>query len=206
MSASDILSVVSLVISLVSLLTAARLAVRQSALMRHANELPIFIELTQEFRSPDFQHAEEYVLRKLATEHSPDLGISNLPEDAKVAVSTVLTFFSTFGAYIAFGLADEKIVISIFGYRANRAWVALEPYILGERKLRNDDYHAGYFEDLICRVRDNWPPLVKYKLEVRRLDDEGKKWRENPVLIDKLRKKNDSASWRRRYPPKLRRE
>jgi hypothetical protein len=121
MSASDILSVVSLVVSLVSLLTAARLAVRQSALMRHANELPIFIELTQEFRSPDFQHAEEYVLRKLATEHSPDLGISNLPEDAKVAVSTVLTFFSTFGAYIAFGLADEKIVVAIFGYRANRA-------------------------------------------------------------------------------------
>lgn len=191
MDESSILIIISLIISLVALLTAALLAIRQSILMRHTNELPIFIELTQEFRSRDFQRAEEYVLNQLAAEHSADLGISGLPEDAKAAVTTVLIFFNTFGAYVYFGLADEKIVVSLYAYRANRAWVALEPYIFAERRFRNDDYHVSFFEDLVCRIRDNWPPGVKYHLDEQRLDDVGKEWRKNSVLIDRLRKPSD---------------
>jgi hypothetical protein len=181
------------------------LAIRTSTLMRHTNELPIFTEMSQELRSRDFQRDETYVLQGLAGDHSPDLGISRLPEDAKAAVTSVLLYFNNLGAYVAFGLIDENIVVSMFAYRANRAWVSLEPYILEERRFRNDDYHVSYFEDLVCRIRDNWSPRphIKYSHKTHRLDDEGKKWRLNSVLIDK---RSDPARerWRSRWLKELR--
>ncbi len=176
------LNILALGISILSLVITALLAARQGALMRHTNELPLLVEFSQEFRSQQFQEAETYVLQQLSTKQPVNLGISNLPDEAKLEATTVATFFATLGVYVAFGLADEKIAVSIFGYRTNRAWVALEPYILRERILRNDDLYAGYFEDLVCRIRDNWPPSVKYGLEVQRLRDEKKNWRANSVL------------------------
>jgi hypothetical protein len=182
MSSANLLNILALGISLLSLAITGLIAARQSTLMRHSNELPIFVELTQEYRSEDYQRAELYVLRQLSTEQPASRGISNLPEGPRMAVTRVFSFYSALGAYVALGLADEQVVISLLGYSINRAWSALEPYILRERTLRNDDYHLIFFEELVCRTRDNWPPHVAYNHNRLRLRDESKPWRQNPVL------------------------
>ena len=179
-----LLNVMALTISILSLLAATYLAARQYRITRHANELPILVQLTQELRSSEFQEAEDYALRVLEAEHSCDLGITNLPIRAKTAVTTLLTFYSSFGAYIILGLADEKVIVSLFGFRANRAWVALEKYIQQERILRNDSEYVAYFEDLVCRVREHWPPPKTYGILLLKMRDDMGGPRGNPILPD----------------------
>lgn len=181
-TAAVLLNVIALTISVFSLLAASYLAIRQYRVSRHANELPILVQLTQEFRSKEFQEAEDYALRSLETEHSSDLGITGLPIRAKTAVTTLLTFYSSFGAYIILGLTDEKVIVSLFGFRANRTWVALEKYIQRERVLRNDDEYVAYFEDLVCRIREHWPPPKTYGIPLLKMRDDIGGPRANPVL------------------------
>ena len=165
------LNVLALVLSILSAAVSVVIALRQSDLTRQTNELPILVELTQEFRSTEFQEAESYVLSRLTDEISVGAATSSLPSEAKQAVTTMISFFLSLGAYGAFGLADEKIIISLFGYRANRLWQILEPYILAERELRGDDHYCFYFEDLVCRTRDAWLASKGLEVEIRRLDD-----------------------------------
>jgi hypothetical protein len=51
-------NVTALELSGLAVATSAILALRQYIAMRHANELPIMVELEQEFRSVEFQRAE----------------------------------------------------------------------------------------------------------------------------------------------------
>lgn len=164
MDPSTALNIIALCISLGSLIATGLLVARQNRIMRHANELPILVSLTQDFRSHDFQRAQYCVLQVAKQEYPANsgFGISNLPEGAREYVSTVISFYISLGAYLAFGLADENIVLSLFGYRASQSWAALEHLILRERELRNEVHtrYAAFFEDLICRFR-GWANPVR---------------------------------------------
>lgn len=131
---------------------------RQTLMMRRANELPILVDLTRDFRSTEFRHAQDYILNEFQSEYPPDsqYGISNLPPDAKEAAETIVSFYITLGGYVAFGLADEKIVVQLFGYRADQAWGALEHLIIKEREFRKGGTYASLFEDLVCRNRRSY--------------------------------------------------
>ncbi|MBE3014974.1 hypothetical protein IL992_38265 [Microbispora sp. NEAU-D428] len=54
---------------------------------------------------------------------------SALPDEARIAVDKVVGYFSGFGHFVCRGMADESLVIPLIGYRASRAWDALEPFI-----------------------------------------------------------------------------
>jgi len=165
------LNIVALVVSAISLITSALLVWRQIGAMRDTNELPIIVDLTQEFRKPEFQRDEHYVVSSLAGEHPASLGCSNLPEEARIAVQNVISIFISLGAFVALNIAEERSVVSLFGYRADRAWRALEPYIREERRLRGGDPFARFFEDLVCRTRENAPWPVKYQVRLRQLPE-----------------------------------
>jgi hypothetical protein len=81
---STFLNILALAVSFVSLAVSGLLAMRQTLIMRHANELPILVDLTRDFRAPEFQQAQDYVLNEFPGRYpqgSPDsqYGISNLP-------------------------------------------------------------------------------------------------------------------------------
>lgn len=171
MDTSTVVNIIALGISLGSLMVTGLLVTRQNRMMRHANELPIIVSLTQEYRSHEFQQMQNYVLKVVAKEHPAEsgLGISNLPDDVREKVSIVISFYISLGTYVVFGLADDNLVLSLFGYRANQAWVVLEHLILKERNLRseavNQGNYATYFEDLVCRFR-SWT----FSIKVNKLD------------------------------------
>lgn len=164
-----ILNIVSLVAALLALALSSWITLRQSRFMRHANEVPLLMETFKEYRSPQYQQYEHYVVNRLGQENAPELGLAKLPDEARVAATSLVTFFNIVGSFLIFDMTDESVVVPLFGYRANRAWSALEPFIVHERKLRGEDVYAAYFEDLICRVRERGPLLSSYGIRLRRL-------------------------------------
>jgi hypothetical protein len=176
---SDMLTVLALGSSVLSLLISGVLIARQISTARQANALPILIELTQEFQSEEFQRAERYARRILPKEHLPNLGISELPEEARLAVTRVVSLYITLGAYVNFKIADEAIVVMLYGSAADRTWTTLEPYIEREREIRDDPIIRGYpdgfatfFEDLVWRIRRNQPHAKAYNVRRHRLTDQ----------------------------------
>jgi len=174
MDASTALSVIALCISLGSLIATGLLLARQVRMMRHANELPFLVSLTNEWRSHEFQRAQYYVLQAVGKEYPAGSGfaVSNLPDDARTNVSSVISFYTILGAHLTFGLVDEDIIMSLFGYIADQSLITLEHLILEERKLRHEPWarYAILFEDLISRFR-NWTHPVKTKRLPTTLND-----------------------------------
>ncbi|GAA1502444.1 hypothetical protein GCM10009677_37610 [Sphaerisporangium rubeum] len=161
-----ILSAAALVVSLV-------MAMKQVAIMRGSNQLPVLVELFQEFRSEDFQRAEAYVIERLAQENDPAVGMTGLPEEARVAVNKVVGFFSGFAYFATRRMADESLVIPLLGYRANRAWQALDPFIRRERELRGDsDRYACLYEHFVSRIRANMPLDTSFGLRLQTIPPE----------------------------------
>jgi hypothetical protein len=162
---SDLLPIV---ISVVALVATAALAVRQVALMRHANHLPILVELIQELRSPAFLEKERYVSQQLAADYPRELGLEGLDDQAADQMQYVKSFFNSLGALVFFGMIRETLAISLFGYRATRVWSAIEPFVLRERELRGSDMvYAPFFEDFVARVRITPPGRVVARLHLR---------------------------------------
>lgn len=159
----------AILLSVVALLVSVFFASRQSTIMRHSNTLAVVVDLLQEFRSLEFQRAEAYVLAEFPDKLPTEQGLSAQPELARVSGYTLTSFFSALGSLVALGIVEERVIVPQFGYRANRAWTILEPYILAERELRGGSDFANLFEDLVCRIRANWPPDTAYKLRLRRL-------------------------------------
>jgi hypothetical protein len=169
MDASLVLSIVGLAVSLAAAGISALLLIRQIKFQRHANQVPVAISLGQEYRSEDFQRAQDYVLNVLPSEHEASLGVTGLPEDARQHVHQVVAYFTGLAGLVFFDIADEEFVIGILGYRINKAWDVLEPYIVQERKLQNNPDFLVFFEDLVCRIRERGPAVYAYRFKLKKL-------------------------------------
>src|SRR5690242_15871726 len=89
MDSSSVLNVVAVAVSVSALSVSLVFAVRQTRIMRQSNQVPLFVDLIQEFRSKGFQDAEQYILHKLRKENSPEKGVLALPDQARFAVTTI---------------------------------------------------------------------------------------------------------------------
>ncbi|MBO4270882.1 DUF4760 domain-containing protein [Microbispora triticiradicis] len=166
----DLLGAATLAVSLLALAVSVATALRQIRIMHHTNQLPVLVELFQEFRSSEFQLAERYVVQRLRDEQDPETGCMLLPEEAFLAVTKVVGFYSGCGAFMARKMADEGLVVPLLGYRASRAWDALEPFIRREREIReSSDRYASVFEDFVWRVRRHTSLEKAYGLRLRTL-------------------------------------
>jgi hypothetical protein len=146
---------VSLVISVGSLLTAVAAALfarYQLVAARQANSMPVFLQLAQEFRQQDFWEHERYILDELNKECSPEKGYSSLPAHAKYHFHVIVSFYSSFGLLVRFGLTSVELASASFGYRMEQAWHAMKPFVLKERERPFRSQYAGFFEDLVYRT------------------------------------------------------
>lgn len=169
MDISLAISVIGLLLSIAATVMSLTILMRQTMFLRQANHIPIAVDLAQEFRSDPFLDAYDYVIHKLQQEHGSDLGVAGLPADARRAVDRITSYFTGLGALAAQQMLDEPYAITFMGYRANRAWDELEPYIIRERQIRDDSDYLVFFEDLVCRIRDHWPPTKSYGFKLKTL-------------------------------------
>jgi hypothetical protein len=168
MSGSSVLNVLAVVAAFAALTVSIIFAARQTRLMRQTNQMPIFVEMLQEFRSREFQKAERYIADDLGSQPS-NKGVLGLSEKASWAITKMQSFFGTLGSLIIYDVIGEAEAVSTLGYRADRLWKKVEPYIEQERLLRGDDDYAKFWEDFVWRVRANWPPERHYGIRVHRL-------------------------------------
>jgi hypothetical protein len=158
----------SLLVSFGSVLIALIALVLSARQTRRQNLLPVALDVFRESRTEEWFRARDWVVTRLAAEHSPDKGVSGLPEPARERVRRVVFFYDNLGVFVAYKVIGQDLAIGFHGVGMNEAWFVLEPYIRREREIRKMGY-VVFYEDLVCRFRSRPPTEVYGKLKLRRL-------------------------------------
>jgi hypothetical protein len=170
---SNAFTVAALIFSLIAIAVSLFTALKQATLMRHANALPVTIDLVREFRAPEFKKSYYYVTQELTGQQAPSLGY-RLPNDAAERVIAVSHFWDNLGLLVRFGIVNEQLIIAFMGSPILRSWVALEPYIRAERAMRvsgqqgSDDYQE-FFEHLAALATRKSPSSVIDDLHLEKM-------------------------------------
>ncbi|WP_424954955.1 DUF4760 domain-containing protein [Geodermatophilus obscurus] len=120
--------------SFAALISSIFLGIRQQRMSRQAYHVSAFLQLMSEFRDPAFHDDYNYVVSRLAKEHSSELGVFDLPDPARTAVIKIAYFFQNAVTFVAFGLLDERKVIAFLHVRLYSVWEAIAEYVEVERK------------------------------------------------------------------------
>lgn len=170
---STLLNITAVAVSFFALIFSLLFALQQIRVMRQANQMPIFIDMIKEFRSKEFQQAEQYILHRLRYESPADSGVLRLKDEARLAATVIQSFFGVLADLVMRGIISEEAAVSTLGFRASNLWTELQPFIVAERRIRGDDDFACYYEDFVCRARLNWPPEKYYRRVLQRIDGIG---------------------------------
>ncbi|MFI6334870.1 hypothetical protein [Streptomyces sp. NPDC050535] len=141
MDGSLLLNLMALLISIGAVATSLIFGMRQLAIARHANYMPALLDLLSEFRKVEFHEQYNYVCRRLREECSPELGMSELPPEAKESVYSVAYFFQTLAGMYALGIVEEEVAMVMVRGRVRAVWRAIEPYVVKERESPIVDDH-----------------------------------------------------------------
>jgi hypothetical protein len=157
------MAVVALVISVGALSFSALVAFaarRQTELARHANALPVLIELFREHRSGRLAQAREFVVNRLGNADSSK-GLEGVPEEDRVLVQELAWFYDNVGALVTYDVIDIEPVSGYFGGAVLNCWRVLEPFIEAERERRTDApdpaSYQQHFENLAALI-ERTPP------------------------------------------------
>ncbi|MFJ8056554.1 hypothetical protein [Streptomyces sp. NPDC096142] len=141
MDGTLLLNLLALFISICAVAISLLFGLRQLAIARHANYIPALLDLLGEFRRVEFHERYDYVCSRLREEHSPELGLSGLPPEAKKSVYSVAYFFQTLAGMYALGVIGEDVAMVMVRGRVKSVWRAVEPYVLKERESPFVDDH-----------------------------------------------------------------
>jgi hypothetical protein len=111
-------------------------SVQQVHLMRRQNLLPVALDFFREARTPEWFFVRDWVIKHLAAECSPDLGVSGLPEPAREHVRKLGFFYDNLGVFAAYRVVEEDLVLGFFGVGMNEVWAIVYPYSHREEEIR----------------------------------------------------------------------
>ena len=147
MGFSDAVSILSLVISVIALAITAFVSLRQVALMRHANLLPAFVDLLQEFRSGDLYSHQDFILHELK-DHSVEGGYSGLGSDERRSFLIMFDYLSSMACLVSFGIVTVYHIYAMYGYVFQDMWAQMRPFIEKERELTGRE--IGFAVEDLC--------------------------------------------------------
>lgn len=145
---NNVLSVASFAVALVAVAITTLVSVRQAALMRHANELPAFVDLLQEFRSSDFYVHQQFILHDLR-ERTPKRGYSGLKPPDQRQFLIMFDYLSSMACLVSFDIVTVYHVYAMYGYLFQDLWAQMRPFVLRERELKGRD--IGFVVEDLCR-------------------------------------------------------
>jgi hypothetical protein len=97
-----------------------------------------------ELNSPENVAARRRIFQNL--EEEPEVGLKNLSQEDQVAMKKVLNSLDRVSFLTQSGWIPDKLVMPWMHPMIAKSWEKLEPYVLYERKRRNEPYyyaHAG---------------------------------------------------------------
>jgi hypothetical protein len=152
MDASNISSVVAVVVAIAALVVSVWAAQRQTRLQRHSNHMPIILEIVGGLRSPNFQADYDYIRGQLQADYPPSAGISRLPLEIRQKLYNVCYLFHAVAFICALEAVDERVLIAGLGGPARIIWERVKPYSIAERATGNVDQTFQALERLAERA------------------------------------------------------
>ncbi len=152
MDASNISSVIAVVVAIAALAVSVWAAQRQTRLQRESNHMPVILEIVDGFRSPAFQADYDYIRTKLQVNYTPSVGISGLPLEVRRKLFNVCYLFHAVAFICALEAVDERVLIAGLGGPARIIWKQVEPYSIAERAAGNADQTFQALEKLAERA------------------------------------------------------
>lgn len=163
-------NLLAIVISVVSLTLSVALAIRQNRTASAGYALPIVLEIFEQFRTPEFFNARQYIYDRLGNDFDPPVAYTDLPEDARAKVRIVAGRYDDLGKLVAHGIVSEELIIGSNGTAIRRVWESVAPFVLAERR-KSDALTWRYLEDLAYRAARRPPKLVYAKIGLRQYSD-----------------------------------
>jgi hypothetical protein len=171
---STVLNVAALLASLLALAILSFLALRQSRLMRDANQLPVVIDLFRELRADTFIMREQEIWRSLPGDQDPDQGFGGIPTPLRTYVYDVCLFYQTVSYLVKFKMIDDRLAYTALHYRVLRTWSSVELFVRGERALRGGrNTFLNSFEEVAEAMR---------REHIRR---------DGPAVLDRIRQETE---------------
>lgn len=140
--------------------------------MRHANQLPVVIDLFRELRADTFITREQEIWRSLPGHQDPSKGFGGIPAPLRTYVYDVCLFYQTVSYLVKFRMIDDSLVYTALHYRILRTWSSVEPFVQGERIIRGgENTFLNSFEEVAESIhnqhlrRDGSTVLDKIKEE-----------------------------------------
>ena len=152
MELSSALSVASLVLSLVAIVIAAQLSIRQVKLMRHANEVPAFVDLLQEYRSSDFYVYQDFILNGLSG-YAAENGYTGLPLAQRKQFLAMFDYMTSMACLVGFGIVGVNHIFAMYGYLFQDMWIKMLPFV--EKERERTGRQIGSIVEEMCRKLSN---------------------------------------------------
>jgi hypothetical protein len=152
---------------------AAFAAWRQLRLARHANALPVLVDMFREHRSDRLAEVRRFVYHDLGS-HDLSRGLAALPEDKQATVRELAWFYDNLGALVVHNIVDIELVSGYLGTSVVMAWERLQPLVVVERQVRaqatTDPLRwQRYFENLATLVQEVDPEKARARSKHWRL-------------------------------------
>lgn len=154
------MAIAALIVSIASAFTAlaSALYVRQQVqVARHANSLPVIVDLFGQHRQERLTLARE-IIGKNRLNGDPSFGFDQLPPE----ILELAWFYDNLGVLVAHDVVALEPIAGYLGGNVITAWDRLEPYIETERTRRAGSSDPRrwqeYFENLAALLRTKMKP------------------------------------------------
>jgi hypothetical protein len=151
---STVLNIAALFASLLALTISSFLALRQSRLMRHANQLPVVIDLFRELRADTFITREQEIWHSLPGNEDPAKGFGGIPTPLRTYAYDICLYYQTVAYLVNFKMLDSELAYTALHYRVLRTWSSVKSFVYGERAMRGGkDTFLNSFETFAESIR-----------------------------------------------------
>jgi hypothetical protein len=159
------MTVTALAISAFALAISVIVAVaawRQIGLARHANALPVLIDLFHEHRGEELADARHVVYQLKSRTLDVSKGFDGIPEEKGRKLAKKLAwFYDNVGALVTYGTIDIEPVSGYMGGAVLDCWYVLAPFIAVERAKRasasDPASYQQHFENLVALIEETQP-------------------------------------------------
>src|ERR1700722_10581033 len=127
-------AIITLSSSIISLIAAAYIGVRQYITQKSSNSVTTNFEILRQLQEYEFHDNFDFAIEKLK-DYDPEAGLVGLPVEARRKVLNACFFFQHIAMLIILDLIDERVFTAYFRARTVALWKVVEPFVQKERVL-----------------------------------------------------------------------
>ena len=146
-----ILEAVSTMVGTAAVFGAAYFAYQELEEVSKSRHIDVADRLFDELNDPENFKARQRVYQNL--DENPEIGLKNLSDEDRDAMKKVLNSLDRVSFLTQSGWIPDELVMPWMHPMIAKSWEKLEPYVLYERKRRNEPYYYSHAAQLAERCK-----------------------------------------------------